>query len=599
MATGANVKIGVSGVAQFKQGINEANQAVKTFDAQLALCEKQFKATGDQESYLAMKSELLKGKLNAQKTTVEQIEKALDSMQKNGVERSSAAYQNLYRQLLQAKGGMIETKSEADKLGKSEDSTGKKADKLSEKLQGIGKGVGWDNVAEGISNITSKLESGARAAINFGRKIAQSALGATGFADDILHEAQKYGTDAETIQRMKNVSEFIETDLDTIMNARSRLAKNKDSLPELLGFSADGMSVEDAFWKAGEAIMAMTDEFEKEEAAQKVFGKGWKDLIPIFTAGQEEYNRALENTDVLTNEQVEQLGKADDAIKQIQQQIELMKNQFWAENADKIIELGNWIVKNKDGLVTALGAIAAGFAALKLGEVVANLMQIVSGFNLLAGGGAAGAAGAAGASGAGAAGATTAAGLGWAGWAGLAGAVGIGAGFAAAANARNNHAETVRGTNEYLAAQGAGNEILLANYLKAMQAQSALTWTESEADIAAITARVQETYQKLQEAEGGAEALQAYSDWRQEHSYGNDYWELPDTLAQAVQELTGGTDKQAQSNSEMAQAAQGLQGLPAQIANAMSSALSGIGITIDGQMLLGYVNNGLATQVNP
>lgn len=155
----------------------------------------------------------------------------------------------------------------------------------------------------------------------------------------------------------------------------------------------------------------------------------------------------------------------------------------------------------------------------------------------------------------------------------------------------------MRGTNEYLAAQGAGNEILLANYLKAMQAQSALTWTESEADIAAITARVQETYQKLQEAEGGAEALQAYSDWRQEHSYGNDYWELPDTLAQAVQELTGGADKQAQSNSEMAQAAQGLQGLPGQLANAVSQAMSGIGISIDGNQLIAWINSRQATMV--
>lgn len=595
----ASVKLGVTGISQFKQGINQAKDAVKSLDATLERCEKQFKETGDQEAYLAEKSGTLQNKLKAQERVVKELETALDNMKKQGVSPASAEYQKLYQELEKTKGRMSDTKVEIKNLTKETDKAGDKAGTLKDNLAQIGDGVGWDNVAEGIGNITSKLESGARAAINFGRKIAQSALGATGFADDILHEAQKYGTDAETIQRMKNVSEFIETDLDTIMNARSRLAKNKDSLPELLGFSADGMSVEDAFWKAGEAIMAMTDEFEKEEAAQKVFGKGWKDLIPIFTAGQEEYNRALEDTEVLTNEQVEQLGKADDAIKQIQQQIELMKNQFWAENADKIIELGNWIVKNKDGLVTALGAIAAGFAALKLGEVAANLMKIVSGFKLLAGGGAAGAAGAAGASGTGAAGATTASGLGWAGWAGLAGAVGIGAGFAAAANARNNHAETVRGTNEYLAAQGAGNEILLANYLKAMQAQSALTWTESEADIAAITARVQETYQKLQEAEGGAEALQAYSDWRQEHSYGNDYWELPDTLAQAVQELTGGTDKQAQSNSEMAQAAQGLQGLPAQIANAMSNALSGIGITIDGQMLLGYVNNGLATQVNP
>ena len=66
-------------------------------------------------------------------------------------------------------------------------------------------------------------------------------------------------------------------------------------------------------------------EFQKEEAAQKVFGRGWKELIPIFTAGQEKYNSLLEEQEVLTNDQVNALGKADDAFKQIQQQVELME----------------------------------------------------------------------------------------------------------------------------------------------------------------------------------------------------------------------------------------------------------------------------------
>ena len=59
MASGVNVKMGVTGVAQFKQNINQAKQTVKTLDAQLALSEKQFKANGDAESYMTEKSELL------------------------------------------------------------------------------------------------------------------------------------------------------------------------------------------------------------------------------------------------------------------------------------------------------------------------------------------------------------------------------------------------------------------------------------------------------------------------------------------------------------------------------------------------------------
>ena len=51
-ANGVDVKMGVSGVAQFKQDINAVKQSLKTMDSQLALTEKEFKATGDQEKYL-------------------------------------------------------------------------------------------------------------------------------------------------------------------------------------------------------------------------------------------------------------------------------------------------------------------------------------------------------------------------------------------------------------------------------------------------------------------------------------------------------------------------------------------------------------------
>ena len=383
MAGGVNVKMGVSGVAQFKADINTSKQSLKTLEEQLALTEKEFKATGDAEVYMQQKTEQLQSKLEEQKRIVSTASKALEEMQNRGVDPSSKAFQEMIRTLAKAKGEMFDTQTELKNIGNSASTAKTDTEQMNSELKNIGKGVGWEEVTQSLGNIISKLENGARAAINFGKKIADSAMGSTGWADDILHLADIYGTDAETIQRMKNVSEFIETDLETIMNARSRLARNKASLPELLGFSADGMTVEQAFWKAGEAIRGMTDEFQQEEAAQKVFGRGWKELIPLFAAGQEEYNRQLKQTDVLTNKQVEALGKADDSFKEIQQQVELMKNQFWAENADKITELLQWIIDNKESVVTAVGAIGTAFGALKLGEMALNVGKLIDGFKKL------------------------------------------------------------------------------------------------------------------------------------------------------------------------------------------------------------------------
>ena len=591
--------MGVTGVAQFKADINTAKQSLKTLDEQLTLTEKEYKATGDAEAYMQRKTEQLQSKLETQQRICNDAEKALEQMRSNGVDMSSKAFQEMLRVLTKAKGEMIDTQAELQNIGSSANEAKDGAEKMNSELKNIGTGVSWKNVTDGLGDIISKLENGARAAINFGKKVADSAMGSTGWADDILHLAEIYGTDAVTIQRMKNVSEFIETDLETIMNARSKLAKNKDSLPELLGFSADGMTVEQAFWKAGEAIQGMTDEFEREEAAQKIFGRGWKELIPLFSAGQEEYNRQLAETDVLTNAQVEALGKADDSFKQIQQQVELMKNQFWAENADKITELLQWIIDNKEGVVAAIGAIGVAFGGLKLAEMALNVTKVVEGFrNLGVLKGAGEAAGAAGASGA----TSTVGALGATGLGGLAGLGLIGASAAWAVDRRINHAELVRGTDANLAARTEGVNELLTNYILAQRAaESDDIFEKSEEEVNAIFNKVQETYDALIGAEGGQEALNAYSDWRQENALGYMDWELPDAIDkmnQAAEELTGGSDKQKQSSSEMSTAANTLKGMPAEVYDAILKGFSNVKIYIDGQQagsaLTPYVNSSMA-----
>ena len=93
--TGIDVKMGVSGVSQFKQGIKDAENSIKTLDQALALNEKQFKATGDSEEYLSTKTELLKVKMAEQQSVVENAEAALKQMAESGVDKASASFQGM------------------------------------------------------------------------------------------------------------------------------------------------------------------------------------------------------------------------------------------------------------------------------------------------------------------------------------------------------------------------------------------------------------------------------------------------------------------------------------------------------------------------
>ena len=378
-------KMSVTGLSQYKKAMGDAAASVKTLDEELKLNEEQLKANGNQELYMANKVAILKDRIEAQKKVVSNAESALKAMRENGVEPSSKSFQTMQQKVYSAATKLTAMKTELRNVESGADGAKKETSGMNEELQKVGKGIAWQNVTSGLKEITRQLQSGARAAVQFGRKVAKSAMDSTEWADDVMTRATKYGVDAETVQRMDKVAEYIDTDVDTIIAAQKRLAKNKDSLGDLLGLDVNGMSIDDAFWKAGEAISNMTDEWEQQEAAQKVFGRNWDELLPLFKAGQEEYTRLMEEQSVLSNENVEKLQQADDAIKSVKQQIELMKNQFWADNADKITELLQWVMDNKDGIVAALGAIGVAFAGLKIAEFSASMMQAVNGMKELLG----------------------------------------------------------------------------------------------------------------------------------------------------------------------------------------------------------------------
>ena len=454
MATGVNVKMGVSGVAAFKKNISDAKQAVKTLDTQLALTEKEFKANGDAEEYMVKKTAELEAKLEAQKRVVDNAEKALKDMAEKGIDKSSKAYQDMYRTMLQAKGEMLDTESAIDGVAAAGEEAADSVGNMSEKLEDIGKGVSYENVTNGLTAITGALEEAAKKAYKLGSAIVKEVLGVGTWADDINTRSKVLGVEPEELQAMEKTARLIDTDAETIIKARQKLYKNigsgnknAASALEALGISTD-QKPEDIFWAAGEAIMNLTDETEQEAQANALFGKSWHELIPLFDAGRQQYEEMNASWNVMSKEQLNQLNEMDDEYQKLQIAVEDLKREALANLAEPMRDvltevnkiLGDisdwmnseegqeaiasivekikgalqWIVENKDGLGAALGAIAAGFVAMKAALFGLNVAKTVSGLKGLFSGGAGKAAAEAGSSAAQAAGtgAKTAAGSG-------------------------------------------------------------------------------------------------------------------------------------------------------------------------------------------
>ena len=379
MATGVNVKMGVTGVQQFKQNMNTAKNSVKTLDQALALNEKQFKATGNAEEYMKTKTELLQVKLKEQKSVVSQAQKALEQMKKQGVDKASASFQSMQQTLLKAQGELLDTETELKNVGTSATTAKSGVDSMNKGLKQIGDQVSFENVISGIDRITGALENAAKTALKLGQRLVSSTLGAGSTADEILTKSTIFGITPEEYQRALKTSQIIDTDVDTILNARSKMAKGigtgaNDDVFQALGISTEGRNndVEGIFWDVGDALMNMTDDVQRETYAQQMFGRIWKELIPLFSAGREEYKRINSSWSVVGADQLKSLGKMDDQYQTLQSEWETFQMQMLGalsgpmtqvlEVLSGLMEQFNTYLQSEDGqeMLTAIGDALSG-----------------------------------------------------------------------------------------------------------------------------------------------------------------------------------------------------------------------------------------------
>lgn len=429
MAGGVDVKMGISGASQFKNDINKIRTSLKTLDESLKLTEKEYQKTGDAEAYMQTKAELLQTKLEAQKHIAQDAEQALANMASQGVDKASKAFQDMQRQLIQAKGDIIDTEAQLQNVNSTSSEAASNVDGMNQQLKRIGDGVNFQNVTQGIEKITDGLKKAATKALDLGKKIVTATLDAGHWADEIMTEAKVYGVTPEDLQRMQYTARKIDTDVDTIITARNKLKKARagESKETMGAFAALGIDpatakdAEDLFWKTGESLMKLGDEYRQEDYAQKLFGKGWHELIPLFEAGREEYEKTNASWNVVSQDQLENLGKMDDEFQTLQANWETLKidllstlagpltkgmeklnellgkataylqSEEGQEMVDNVVSAITtsleWITEHSGEVITALGGIAAAFAALKLGEVAMNIGRVVSGFRGLFGGG--------------------------------------------------------------------------------------------------------------------------------------------------------------------------------------------------------------------
>ena len=459
-----NVKMGVD-IGGFTSGIKQGQQILKGLNAEMKASEAEFKATGDAEKKLNDQTKTLNSQLNVQKGIADQAKKALEAMTKAGIDPADAAYQKLYVQLMNAEAGANEAQAALNKLGGGAEQAAEGADQLSNSLNGISKKLSLDQVIGGIDKITSGLENAAKKAIKLGEDLFNAITEAAGWADDTATQAEMFGIDIEQFQRMKKlVANGMDTTVKSMLESQKKLRKGigEESKATMETLQELGLAIssgkDDAahlitddqtelFWKAGQAIMGLTDDFDKEAKAQALFGRSWEELVPLFNKykSAEDYAKALEEVEVVSTESVENLATLNDKLSELegnfdtlktellgqlapaltdaaealngvlttvleylkteegQQMLEEMKNSVqelfagmkdinaedvvkgFKDAFDKVTGALDWIVQNKDTVIAAVEGIFGFWATLKVSEGALTILKVINGLKDLAG----------------------------------------------------------------------------------------------------------------------------------------------------------------------------------------------------------------------
>ena len=320
-----------------------------------------------------------------------------------------------------------------------------------------------DQVISGIDKITGGLENAAKKAVQLGEELWNNVMNKAQWADDTATMALMYGIDLDTFLRMqKLVTNGLDTSVDSMLTSQDKLKRgigknSKEVMSYLkeLGLvetmyggkvegGTDRLVTEDSvdlFFRAGQALLSMSSGYDKEAAATALFGKSWKELVPLFTSYKsvDEYNAALQEVNVNSEEDVNALSELNDKVSELKGNLETLSTDILAQLApaltegaealnglltslleylktdegkemlkslgdavsglftdlskidpqdvitgftgvfNKIIGGFEWLLDNKNGVIHALEAIVMGWAGLKLTGGALEIMKLING----------------------------------------------------------------------------------------------------------------------------------------------------------------------------------------------------------------------------
>ena len=209
--------------------------------------------------------------------------------------------------------------------------------------------------------------------------LVKNATETAAYADQIDKASQKLGFSAEKYQEWDFIMQHSGSSIDAVKGALIKLEKAAESggeAFETLGINAEefaAMGSEQQWETAVTALQGITDETQRAELAQELFGKSYQELMPLL-------NTTAEETAAM-KEQVHDLNgvMSDDAVKAgaaFQDSLTNLKTAFSGMKNNLMGEFLPSLTTAMDGLTALLSGDESGIGKIK--EGITNFAQTVN-----------------------------------------------------------------------------------------------------------------------------------------------------------------------------------------------------------------------------
>lgn len=347
----------LEGEAKFRKEMKDAADAIKVLNSEEKLAEAQFKATGDAQEYAQKKAEILRKKIAEQEKAVEAARKAMQELAEKGVGQNSQKMQDWQKKLNTAQTNLLnmQTQLRDTENGLAEQANafqeaGAAASTYEARISSAARGVTFENAIAAIDRWTGHIEKMFSAVKRAAVYAWTLEADAGKWADELSTAAKVAELDPETYQSWQYASRFIDVEVDDIVKARNRLAKDLGSSSEEMAKNFNSMAIRtresngdvrdatEVLWETIDALGKIPNATERAIVAEKLLGKSWSELNPLIEAGSQAYldmaEEARRNGAIVSAQNIEALAEFDDKRQQLEAHAQATKNTALSALAD-------------------------------------------------------------------------------------------------------------------------------------------------------------------------------------------------------------------------------------------------------------------------